>query len=152
MDHSSTNRNSLPELPPIGSFYADDGKVKKELFDKFAQNITNSIFGVTGTQLRRIFDEVKRYDMILEMTPNRYRELEAYIHMIKSKISYNSARAIKKLKSDDENGKKAYKNLSKFISEGIDLVRNVEDYHIFVSLFEAVYGFYYEKSPNHAAK
>ena len=67
-----------------------------------------------------------------------------YIKMIKSKVAYSVARAAKQ-KSEE---KGVYKNLEAFISSGIDLIKTQEDYHIFVNLFEAAYGFYYELAPS----
>ena len=61
--------------------------------------------------------------------------------MLKSKIAYDVARV------KANNDKPYYKNLSDFISSCIDKVKTKEDYHVFVSLFEAVYGFYYELAP-----
>ena len=64
--------------------------------------------------------------------------------MIKSKVHYATARA----KKDKKNDAIYYDNLCDFISEGIELIKSPQDYHVFVSLFEAVYGFYYEKRPD----
>jgi len=124
---------------PIGSFYKD-GKVDPDLFDGKAKLIAKSLDGVTGTQLRRLFDEVKRYDMILGNSDDQWVKQEPYIRMLNSKTSYTIAR--------QQNTDACYKNLKKFINEGITLVHNKDEYHIFVSLFEAVYGFYYEIAPN----
>ena len=63
--------------------------------------------------------------------------------MIKSKLSYNITRAIEKNR-DSADG---YRKLSEFITDGIGQVNNEDDYRVFVALFEAVYGFYYERSP-----
>ena len=56
--------------------------------------------------------------------------------MIKSKVAYAIAR----------NGEKkgVWKNFEYFISSCIDKIETEKDYHVFLSLFEAVYGFYYE--------
>jgi CRISPR/Cas system CSM-associated protein Csm2 small subunit len=63
--------------------------------------------------------------------------------MIKSKLNYAVARVIKTNRSEEG----VYKNLADFITRGIDLVKEPKDYHVFVALFEAVYGFYYAKNP-----
>ncbi|MFP3091137.1 type III-A CRISPR-associated protein Csm2 [Treponema sp. TIM-1] len=145
-----------PKPVTIDGFYTADKKIKPDLFDKTAREIGESFYfyikdfkiGVSITQLRRLFDEVKRYDQILEVSPDQWEAQLPYIRMIKSKVSYTVAKAIKQKLSDKETPeKKVYKNLASFIIQGIDLVKELKDYHVFVSLFEAVYGFYYEKAP-----
>jgi len=137
------------------SFYSNEEKkiVKTDLFDKTANAIADSfvgkgkfgVYGVSKTQLRRFYDEVKRFDQNLDGTSETWEKNFPYIRMIKSKVSYNVARAIEKNKFEED----VYKNLSKFILEGLDdkHVKDETDYHVFTSLFEAVYGFYWEKNP-----
>lgn len=131
------------------SFYTENKTVEPDLFDKTAESIASGFVlpdnkgGVSKTQLRRLYDEVKRFEQILDGTPEAWNKQYPYIRMIKSKVSYNVARSIEKNKREE----KVYKKLSEFITKGIDLVKTEEDYHVFVSLFEAVYGFYYEKNP-----
>jgi len=109
-------RNPPPVQPvkpvEIDGFYTDDGNPKKELFDKKAKDIADSIVGVSATQLRRIYDEVKRFEQIISQ--ENWSSQYPYILMIKSKTRYAVAKATK-------------------------------DYHVFLALFEAVYGFCYEK-------
>jgi len=135
------------------SFYSNAEKktVKTDLFDKTAEGIASGFvgqgkfgtYGVSKTQLRRLYDEVKRFEQNLDGTDETWKKYFPYIKMIKSKTSYNIARAIEKNRNDAD----VYKRLSTFISEGLDQVKDEEDYHVFTSLFEAVYGFYYEKNP-----
>lgn len=136
----------------INSFYTEDNTVKLDLFDKTAESIAESftgkdnrgnVFGVSKTQLRRLFDEVKRFEQNLDGSPETWKKHYPYIRMIKSKVSYNVARAIEKSRFEVD----VYKKLSAFITEGINLVKTEDDYRVFVTLFEAVYGFYYEKNP-----
>lgn len=148
------DKTEIPEPVKVQSFYKDDGKtLKEDLFDSVALDVAKSFkgknkkgndIGVTSTQLRRIFDEVKRFEQILMLQKNQWENQLPYIKMIKSKVAYSVARAIKQ--KPEEKG--VYKNLEAFISSGIDLIKKQEDYHIFVSLFEASYGFYYELAPN----
>lgn len=142
------DRPRAQALPPvkIDGFYKDDKKnPKDELFDATALNIAQTFFikdggtGVTKTQMRRLYDEVKRFENNLDGTPETWSRHYPYIRMIKSKVSYNIARAIK---NPDEAG--VYKNLSSFLNEGIGLITEEKDYHVFLALFEAVYGFYYD--------
>jgi CRISPR-associated protein Csm2 len=141
-----------PKPVTIDGFYTADKKIKPDLFDKTALVIAESFYikdfqiGVSITQLRRLFDEVKRFEQILDVSPGQWEAQLPYIRMIKSKVSYTVAKAIKQKTSEE----KVYKNLAAFITQGIDLVRELQDYHVFVSLFEAAYGFYYEKAPKSA--
>ncbi len=142
------NQNNGVNSKPvkIESFY-NAGKIKPELFDTEAQKIAKSLSadrnGVSATQMRRIFDEVKRFDRLLAANRQQWQELEPYVRMINSKVSYMVFRAIK-VSSNDE---PYYKNLESFINSGLQLVKSAEDYHVFTSLFEAVYGFYYGLAP-----
>lgn len=149
----------------LGSFYKKDSNGKKvidpDLFDKKAESIAASFYGkkkdsnekeiiegISITQLRRLFDEVKRFQQILE-NANGAEEAACwdaqlpYIKMIKSKVRYTIAR----MKKSKPNLRRYYENLSSFISQAIDLIKDKEDYLVFSSLFEAVYGFYYEYAP-----
>jgi CRISPR-associated protein Csm2 len=136
------------------SFYSNEEKkiVKADLFDKTAQEIASGFikkrpngrdwYCVSGSQMRRHYDEVKRFDQNLDGTSGTWEKNYPYIKMIKSKVSYNVARVIDKKPSDAE----VYKSLSTFILNYIDLVKNEDDYHVFTALFEAVYGFYYKET------
>ena len=140
----------------INTFYKDGTEiVRPDLFDKTALGIaedfvvtfTNKFgkpdgYGVGRTQLRRIYDEVKRFEHRLNIGTDAWEKNHAYIKMIKSKITYNTVRAMQ----SDSKKEGVYKKLSEFITEGIDLSKNENDFRVFAALFEAVYGFYYEKS------
>lgn len=148
------DKSETPEAVKISSFYKAGTKtIEPDLFDGVAKKVALSFkgknnggkdIGVTSTQLRRIFDEVKRFEQILTLQENQWEKQLPYIKMIKSKVAYAVARASKQ-KSEE---KGVYKNLETFISSGIDLIKNQEDYHVFVNLFEAAYGFYYELAPS----
>lgn len=148
--------SEIKEPVKIDSFYKAGTNIPKEdLFDKTALMVAESFvgknkkgfeIGVSSTQLRRIFDEVKRYERVLLGTDAKWEEQFPYVKMIKSKVAYTVARASKT--KPEEKG--VYKNLEAFISSGINLIKAEKDYHTFVSLFEAVYGFYYEKAPKSA--
>lgn len=148
------DKSVTPDAVKIQTFYNADGKtVKPDLFDGVAKKVAESFkgkdrsgkdIGVTSTQLRRIFDEVKRFEQILTLQENQWEKQLPYIKMIKSKVAYAVARASKQKSAE----KGVYNNLEAFISSGIDLIKTQEDYHIFVNLFEAAYGFYYELAPS----
>jgi len=143
----------------MDSFYSDEKEkiVKTDLFDDIAKDIADGFvgektekgktkpYGVSSNQLRRLYDEVKRFDQKLDGTPGTWAKNLPYINKIKSIVCYNTARAISKNSSEEG----VYKNLSKFIIKGLDkkLVKDEEDYHVFTALFEAVYGYYWGKNP-----
>ena len=149
-----TMQPSSPQRVKIGTFYVEGTKnVRRELFTEVAESIANGFIGkdkdgrfgkVTKTQLRRLFDEVKRFEQMLNGTPDNWGKNYPYIRMIKSKASYNITRA--KLSPSNWNIE-VWDNLSAFISEGIELIEDEIDYRVFKALFEAVYGFYYVKNP-----
>jgi len=134
--------NDVRERNVIESFYIDQEKktVHSDLFDGKAQEIAKNIIGVTTNQLRRIYDEVKSIEPKLNSIA--FEELEPYIRMIKVKARYNIARV------KNKRNEKAYKYLTSFINEGIGEVKNKKDFYVFLSLFEAVYGFYFEFEKN----
>jgi len=125
-------------------FYSDAGKtkVKNDLFEETAEKIANDIVGASKSQVRRLYNEVKRFDRRLDGDPEKWEKNYPYIKKIISIVSYNVARAIEKNKSEA----KAYINLSNFILNYIKLVKDEKDYHVFTALFEAVYGFYYKET------
>lgn len=152
------SKEPASERVSLKSFYkTTEGKkvIDPDLFDKTAKSYALSFSSkqedkITGevsiTQLRRLFDEVKRFQQILETATEGEEEAVwekqlPYIKMIRSKVHYTIAR----MKSQKMN--RYYDNLAQFISGGIDLIKTREDYFVFSSLFEAVYGFYYEYAP-----
>lgn len=145
------NSNSeviVPSAVTVKGFYNTDGTVKPELFDSEAQKIAASwigkngdkSIGVTSSQLRRVYDEVKRFELLLVPGSNQWEKQYAYIKLIKSKAAYTLTRAGKK----DKSLKGLYANLNTFIASSIDLIKTEADYKVFSSLFEAAYGFYYQ--------
>mgnify|MGYP000956686674 FL=1 len=145
-----TNQKSVA----IKTFYktADnntaDKVIRSDLFDDVAKKIAGSFAsekgGVSYTQLRRMYDEAKRFEQLLDADEKNWEKELPYIKMMKSKICYAVARAVK---DKGKYVKDYYKNFASFISEGIDLIKDEQDYRVFISLFEAVCGFYYENAP-----
>ena len=147
------DKSELKSAVEIKSFYKTGTETPMEdLFDTQAQKIADTLIGknkkgftvgVSSTQLRRIFDEVKRFERNLSLAGSKWEEQLPYIKMIKSKVAYSVARAAKS--KPEEKG--VYQNLEKFISSSINIIKTEKDYRIFIALFEAVYGFYYELAP-----
>jgi CRISPR type III-A-associated protein Csm2 len=124
-----------------------------KLFDSEAREIAdgfirekedkkNSYYGVTHSQMRRFYNEVKSLDRKFGESPGAWDKNCLYIPLLKSKVSYNVARAIDKKPAE----KDVYKNLSGFIMKYIGMVKDDKDFHIFTLLFEAVYGYYYKET------
>lgn len=143
------NRREKEDLtyapPPVEfSFYDNRECIKEELFDNTAKNIANSFIGknsngekdhVSSTQLRKFFDEIKSFEKyFISSEKSKWNEKKPYIKMMKSKIAYAIARK--------GATKGVYKNLEKFITDGINKIDKEKDYFTFLSLYEAVYGFY----------
>jgi len=152
---SYQNHGNVAEKKPGGSslvelkredFYKNEKEkiVNPELFADKAEEIAGKFIRISHSQMRRLYDEVKRLDQSLFVAPDAWQEIEPYIRMVKSKVAYNVARAMVK---NDRDNKDAYENLSSFVKSGIGIVKDKEDFHVFTALFEAVYGFYYEKTP-----
>lgn len=150
-DGGYEDKSFTPSAIKISSFYNSDGKTLiPDLFDKKAQEVAESLLGknkrgftigISSSQLRKIFDEVKRFEQILLANSELWEEQLPYIKMVKSKVAYSVARA-----SKEKEKAGIYRNLEIFISSAIDLIKTEQDYHVFVSLFEAAYGFYYGKA------
>ena len=151
------DKSEVKQAIEIKSFYKTGTETPMEdLFDAQAQKIADTFVGknkkgeacgISPTQLRRIFDEVKRFERVLTLANSKWEEQLPYIKMIKSKVAYAVAR-----KSKGNGGKPTpeapfYKNLETFLSSGINQIKTEKDYQVFVALFEAVYGFYYELAP-----
>lgn len=146
--------DTIPKPVAIETFYKTGNKdaagkvIRADLFDTVAAQIAASFCngrdGVSYTQLRRMYDEAKRFEQLLDADAKNWEKELPYIKMMKSKIRYAVARAAK------DKGTRVtgyYNNFASFISEGIDLIKDEQDYRVFISLFEAVCGFYYENAP-----
>ena len=76
------DKSYTPEPVLIKTYFKEDGKtILPELFDTTASKVAESFIGknragketgVTSTQLRRIFDEVKRFEQILSASPEQW--------------------------------------------------------------------------------
>lgn len=146
--NNSFNKNSnrkVPENPPCPDFSLYSDKYNKivgvDLFDSKAKDIAASFKGISQTRLRRFFDEVKSISRRPDLEKNFEKE-KAYIMLLKSRVSYMIGRA----GSDSRDEKAGLINLKEFFDTGLKQVDSAESYLVFVTLFEAVYGFFYETS------
>ena len=135
----------LTYAPTLENFtFYTNGKITEKLFDDIAENISKTFIGknseghadhVSATQVRKIYDEVKGFEKyFISSTKSDWEEKKPYIKMLKSKVAYTVARK--------GVTKGVYKNFEKFISDCVNQTKEEKDYFVFLSLFEAVYGFY----------
>lgn len=142
--NKNANRNGQ-ENPPCPDFSLYSDKYNKivgvDLFDSKAKDIAASFKGISQTRLRRFFDEVKSISRRPDLEKNFEKE-KAYIMLLKSRVSYMIGRA----GTDSRDEKAGLINLKKFFDTGLKQVDSADSYLVFVTLFEAVYGFFYETS------
>jgi|GEM_PF-239433 len=125
----------------IIQFWQDKGakKINPDLFSIQADELAKSInierqnsrdkFN-KSTQLRKFFDEVIRFQGMLQSNPEQFEELLPYIKMLNAKAAYAAGR--------DLIGTE-FKN---FLSDSLKQVNSREDFEIFCTFFEAFIGFY----------
>ena len=97
----------------INSFYVSGtDNIRPDLFNEFAEKVAKGLAeikenprdarkpfknGVSSTQIRKLFDEIKRYErLIIEDDLSSWDKQYPYIKMMKSKVSYSVARSKKK--------------------------------------------------------
>lgn len=125
-------------------FWSDREKmiIDKNLFSEKAEELAKNIKRDgnktinSPTQLRKFYDEVVRFQGMVESSPEQFDAILPYIRMLNAKAAYAAGR---KLISE------SFKN---FLSESLAQIENQKDFEVFCSLFEAFLGFYkyyYEK-------
>lgn len=127
------------KVPPCPEFsLCDENKiVNRDLYTKTAKAIAESLKEISQTRLRRFFDEVKTISRRPRFK-EEYKKNEASIMLLESKIAYMIGRSTIKAEKDSLN------NLKKFFEIGLKQVHDADSFIVFVTLFEAVYGFFYE--------
>ena len=89
------------------------------------------------TQIRKFYDEVIRFNSIVETNPDEFDNILPYLKMLNAKAAYAVGR--KNLVSDE---------FKQFISKSLSQIKDKDDFRAFVGLFESFIGyykFYYEK-------
>jgi CRISPR type III-A-associated protein Csm2 len=122
--------------PPKIAFRAN-GQLRRELLTTEAEKWSDLLYdnknGVTATQLRNFFNEVKALQSRIEA--GGFAVNEAMIGLLKSKVAYAYARAEKKRKT-------GFEYLKSMIEQGADLSKSEEAFNDFALFFEAVMGFF----------
>lgn len=132
--------SSQPAAPPV----FDPAKSHAELVDELAEQQADRMGEINSSQLRRFFGDVKDLYRRLETTAPQERGdfykrlIEPQFRMMRSKASYA-------WRNGDRNQSKIPKSFHDFIANGVNKVRNVDDFLKFIQHFEAVVGFIYGK-------
>jgi CRISPR type III-A-associated protein Csm2 len=117
--------------------FRDSGQLRKELLTSEAEEWADLLYdnknGVTATQLRNFFNEVKALQSRIEA--GGFAANEAIVGLLKSKSAYAYARAEKKRK-------RGFEYLKNMIEQCVDLCNSEEAFNDFVLFFEAVMGFF----------
>ncbi len=146
--------------------FFDGNKLRPELLDQDARSWAERLVirenkkdkrgkpvvefhGVSGHQLRRLYDEVKHYQKLLDDKKKLYpeekdrgwNEVKPLVKMVRAKTAYMVARL--KDKTKNFKTKKAYDSLYDFIDKSLNLINEEDHFNAFCLFFEAVYGFYY---------
>ena len=137
-------RQSEQTNPPPNIVFRANGQLRRELLTSEAENWADLLYdnksGVTATQLRNFFNEVKALQSRIEA--GGFAVNEAMIGLLKSKAAYAYARAEKKRK-------KGFEYLKSMIEQCVDLTFKSNDQkesekalNDFALFFEAVMGFF----------
>lgn len=127
---------SLPKLEPL----LIDGKLNKKNFEEtILKNTAEAIKKVSKSQMRKIFDEIKRFKFQLQEGAS-WDDIYPLILMQKAKVSYLCKRSSETSKNDAS----YYNNLKTLIFDLINKCSSEKAYEAYVNFMEALYGFYYE--------
>lgn len=121
-------------------FYENEQKkiIKKDLFNTTAEEIAKNWKKqppeTSETQVRKFFEECKGYLYKIGTDEEKWKENEAEIMMIRSKVTYSRTRGL------------VNDSFKKFFDELLcNRVKSAEEFKFFVKLFESIYGFFYTK-------
>ena len=124
-------------INPPKIVFRNNGQLRRELLTSEAENWAGLLYdnknGVTATQLRNFFNEVKALQSRIEA--GGFAVNEAMVGLLKSKAAYAYARAEKKRKT-------GFEYLKSMIEQGSDLSKSEEAFNDFALFFEAVMGFF----------
>ncbi len=130
-----TQNKQTANFPTIE--FRTNGQLRRELLTSEAENwadlLYNNGFGVTATQLRNFFNEVKALQSRIEA--GGFQSNEAMVGLLKSKVAYAYARAETKRKT-------GFECLKNMIEQGSDKSTSKEAFDDFALFFEAVMGFF----------
>lgn len=132
----NTQAPRLPQLQPL----LKNSKLNSDNFkEDLLANTAKAIKNVSMSQMRKIFDEIKRFKFMLQEGAS-WDDVYPLILMQKAKISYLCKRSSDTSKKDAS----YYKNLKELTFALIDKCDSEKAYEAYVNFMEALYGFYYE--------
>ena len=114
-------------------------QIDPELFSTTAEDLANKVNLERinsrdklnkPTQVRKFFDEVIRFQGMIQGDPKQFAELLPYIKMLNAKAAYAAGRDL------------IGTEFKAFLSESLKQVNDREDFEVFCSFFEAFLGFY----------
>lgn len=114
------------------------GVLRAELFDEAVAGTIGRKTKVTNSQLRRFYDELKGLDQRVQTQPAVQRDLEfrRVLPLVKRTLAIAQYAASK---SGQSGG--IPEDFLKFLKTGINGIRDYQDLHAFVLLFETVAGY-----------
>jgi CRISPR-associated protein Csm2 len=112
-----------------------DPKLFSETAEALAQQINQERMGSRDklnkpTQIRKFFDEVIRFQGMVQADPLQFAELLPYIKMLNAKAAYAAGRDL------------IGPEFKGFLSDSLKQVNDQQDFELFCSFFEAFLGFY----------
>lgn len=114
-------------------------QIDPQLFSKIAEElaqelnkerITSRDKANKPTQIRKFYDEVLRFQSLVQTNRDEFAKLLPYIKMLNAKAAYAMGRDLISV------------SFKEFISKSIEQVNDPDDFDIFAGFFEAFMGFY----------
>lgn len=112
-----------------------DPQLFSEIAEKLAQELNKERIDSRDkankpTQIRKFYDEVLRFQSLIQANRDEFTKLLPYIKMLNAKAAYAMGRDL------------ISSSFKEFISKSIELVNDPDDFDIFAGFFEAFMGFY----------
>lgn len=120
------------------NFWKDKGNklIEPELFSAIAENIAKKVADDGSktinkrSQIRKFYDEVLNFSARVGKDSTEFKKMLPYLKMLNAKAAYAKGRG---LISD------SFKN---FISDSLKQINDIDDFEVFLGLFEAFMGYY----------
>jgi CRISPR type III-A-associated protein Csm2 len=119
----------------VPDFLDDEGNIRPELLDSDARNVAGEFTSkrISTHQVRKFYDEVKKYEAIIDKDKKSYKKIKPLIIMLKSKAKYAATKQDK------------MQVFYTFMEQSINHIKTggneIEKFKAFCLFFEAVYGF-----------
>ncbi len=123
--------SNRPKEPPAIQFRSGEW-LRREILTIDALEWANALRGVSNTQLRNFYNEVKSLQARIET--GGFEKNSALVGMLKAKVAYAFARA-------DSKSKDGFAHLKRMIESCVDLSDSEQAFNDFALFFEAVLGF-----------